>query len=109
MLKEGQECCYDDNGNLTIAQINGGSVNKYAPKDYSSSVDHIREDILPYIYCCKAGKFSRCDKYYQRRPSDNGARYQPPPPGTIVVCVCAYRVPTKDSCDNKTNIIKSVV
>ena len=89
MLKEGQECCYDDDGNLTIGQTDGGSVNKYAPKDYKSSVDHIREDILPYIYCCKAGSLlSQCSNYYQRRPSDNGAKYQPPPPGTIVVCVC---------------------
>ena len=110
MLKEGQECCYNDNGNLTIGQINGGSVNKYAPKDYKSSVDHIREDILPYIYCCKADKFSQCDKYYQRRPSDNGARYQPPPPGMIVVCIymCMYGN-HKRSCYRKTNVIKSVL
>ena len=58
-------------------------MNKFAPKDYKSSIDHIREDILPYIYCCKAGKFSMCDSYYQRRPSDNGAKYQPPPPGIV--------------------------
>lgn len=49
-LKEGQECCYDDDGNLTIGQSNGGSVNKFAPKDYKSGVDHMREDILPYVY-----------------------------------------------------------
>lgn len=58
-------------------------MNKFAPKDYKSSVDHIREDILPYIYCCKAGMLSMCDSYYQRRPSDKGDRYQPPPPGTV--------------------------
>ena len=99
MLKEGQECCYDDNGNLTIEQPNGGSVNKFAPKDYKSNIDHIREDILPYIYCCKAGKdHSLCANYYKRRPSDDGARYQPPLPGTVVMHVYIHRIGTSPIC-----------
>ena len=98
MLKEGQECCYDDNGNLTIEQPNGGSVNKFAPKDYKSSIDHIREDILPYIYCCKAGIHSQCANYYKRRPSDDGARYQPPLPGTVAMHVLNHRISTSPVC-----------
>ena len=35
------------------------------------------------MWCCK-GEFSNCrDTYYRFRPSDDGSRYMPPPPGEI--------------------------
>jgi len=42
--------------------------------------EHIREDIIPYLYCC-LGPQNSCLDYYKYRPSDNGARYSPAPPG----------------------------
>ena len=55
----------------------GGSVDKVSPLNV---FDHLKEDVLPAIYCC-FGPFSNCDAYYQKRPSDNGERYNPPNPG----------------------------
>jgi hypothetical protein len=78
----GQECCYNSQG-LVVGPPGGGSVNRQAPVDFMSSVKHITEDFIPFLYCCKAGQYSQCDKYYQKRPSDDGTRYQPPPPACI--------------------------
>ena len=41
---------------------------------------HLVQDVLPYIYCCFLPQ-SDCAAYYRHRPSDNGSRYNPPPPG----------------------------
>ena len=41
---------------------------------------HFLHDVLPYLLCCKAGIFSDCGEYYNKRPSDNGIDFSPPPP-----------------------------
>ena len=76
----GQECCYNSQS-LVVGPPGGGSVNLQPSVDFMSSVKHITEDFIPFLYCCKAGQYSQCDKYYEKRPSDDGTRYQPPPPG----------------------------
>ena len=58
----------------------GGSVDKVAPG--VNKIDHFWEDVIPYIYCCKGDegiKKTRCDLYYEHRPSDDGSNFQQPP------------------------------
>ena len=76
----GQECCYNSEGNLVVGSRSGGSINRFAPVDFDSFNQHIQHDIIPYIYCC----LGSCRKYYERRPSDDGLNYHPPPPGECV-------------------------
>ena len=40
---------------------------------------HFGRDVLPWFACCELS--NNCDKYYQRRPSDDGKRYVPPAVG----------------------------
>ena len=71
----------------------GGSVDKVAPSGkgldyYKMVLDHYQEDVIPYIYCCKGDfivKKTRCDLYYEHRPSDDGSNFQPPIPGTFMI------------------------
>lgn len=81
----GQQCCYI-NGNLVVGN-SGGSVDKVAPSDVFG---HIREDIIPSVFCCR-GEASDCSTYYRHRPSDNGSTFNPPNPGNKLVC--DFRVP----------------
>jgi len=78
----GQQCCYDKNGNLLTGQPSGGTVDRFAPNTFTGKLRHLRHDVLPYIYCCK-GEFKdyTCVKYYEKRPSDNGSRFNLQPPG----------------------------
>ena len=72
----GQQCCYKGDS-LAIGSCSGGSYDVVSPeKDF---LNHQRKDVLPYLTCCKFSK--NCGKYYQRRPSDDGKRYIPPPVG----------------------------
>ena len=78
----GQQCCYDNNGNLATGQPGGGTVDSYAPNNLTGSLNHLRNDILPYVYCCKGElKEYTCDMYYKKRPSDDGSRFILQPPG----------------------------
>ncbi|XP_065911625.1 protein mesh-like isoform X3 [Dysidea avara] len=78
----GQQCCYDDGGELVVGPPGGGTVDLYAPTSWTSTLSHFTHDVLPFIYCCK-GAFSNCDLYYQKRPSDNGKRYILKPPAFV--------------------------
>ena len=73
----GQECCYNAQGNLVVGSPGGGSVNRFAPVDYTSFLRHIEEDLIPYLYCCPES----CIQYFTCRPSDDGTNYEPPLPG----------------------------
>ena len=75
----GQQCCYDDRGRLITGPPGGGTVDLVSPD--VSFVRHFVDDVIPFLLCCKAGIFSNCDEYYEHRPSDNGARFDPPIPG----------------------------
>ena len=79
----GNQCCYDQQGNIIVGPPGGGTVDRVAPG--RSKIDHFFEDVLPFIWCCK-GEFSNCrDTYYRYRPSDDGSRYMPAPPGEILL------------------------
>lgn len=75
--RAGQQCCYNQDGDLVVDSPSGGSVNRFAPVDTISYFQHIQHDLLPNTYCCP----QYCDAYYKKRPSDTGERYQPPLPG----------------------------
>ena len=75
----GQQCCYDELGNLVVGAPGGGSVDQVS-EDVSES-QHFTVDVLPFVLCCKT-QFPDCAKYYERRPSDDGSRFNPPPPGS---------------------------
>ena len=70
----GQQCCYNDTGNLVVGSPNGGFVNCFAPVDLDSFYKHIEHDVIPNVYCCP----DTCASYYMKRPSDNGNKYRPP-------------------------------
>lgn len=59
-----------------------GTVDRQAPDGtLLGTAKHFLHDVAPFLLCCKAGEYSDCDKYQDHRPSDNGSRYNPPPPG----------------------------
>ena len=86
----GQQCCYNGNS-LLVGPPAGGTLDVVSPD--KSTLGHMRRDVLPWFVCCK---FSRnCEKYYQRRPSDDGSRYDPPQFGKYFNyyfrCLVVYR------------------
>ena len=84
----GQECCYNAEDNLVVGSQSGGSVNRFAPVDFDSFYQHIQHDIIPYVHCCPRA----CREYYIRRPSDDGTRYRPLPPGDYAVTYQAFSI-----------------
>ena len=82
----GQQCCYRENGNLVKGEPSGGSVDIMSPNvDYNR---HLSDDIVPYLYCCKtAAGTSKCNEYYQWRPSGEERGYVLPIPGTTLFCL----------------------
>ena len=58
----------------------GGNVDHVAPD--LKLLSHFIDDVIPYLLCCKAGQFSKCTTFYEKRPSDRGFDFSPPrPPG----------------------------
>ena len=78
----GQQCCYDDDGQLVVGPPGGGTVDLYAPTGFTGKGLHFYHDVRPFYYCCK-GEFSDCREYYKHRPSDDGSRYVLQPPGIV--------------------------
>lgn len=85
-MGSGQQCCYRENGDLLTEARSGGTVNSVAPIGLTNSVRHFYDDIIPAVFCCKGHideTMNPCSIYYEHRPSDNGSRYNPPPPGML--------------------------
>ena len=83
-MGSGQQCCYRQNGNLIVGPGSGGTVDLIAPNSFTNSVRHYYDDIIPAVFCCNGHESESsvtCEFYYSNRPSDNGSRYNPPPPG----------------------------
>lgn len=93
----GQQCCYDNVGNLLIGAPGGGSVD-FVSQDVNPTQHHV-VDIEAQILCCK-GAFPDCNKYYERRPSDDGSRFNPPLPGTTCALSIADRFLHFHFCSN---------
>ena len=66
----------------------GGSLNRVHPKVGLPVLSHFFHDKVPYHDCCQQSH--NCDKYYEKRPSDDSSSYVPPQPGNqkLVLCWC---------------------
>ena len=79
----GQQCCYTGIGNL-LGPPNGGSLDRFHIEEGIPVFSHFFHDILPYLDCCVLSEnFGICEKYFEKRPSDDGSRYAPPRPGNL--------------------------
>ena len=57
-------------------------MDRISPDIGTGLVRHFIEDVIPYLLCCKAEQFSKCNTFYGKRPSDRGFDFSPPrPPG----------------------------
>ena len=78
----GQHCCYDKSGNLITGPPSGGTVDKWS--EVIDPAKHFQDDVQPFLLCCK-GELPHCDKYYKRRPSDDGSRFNPRPCSKLII------------------------
>ncbi|XP_073244634.1 uncharacterized protein [Porites lutea] len=76
----GQQCCYNSFGNLMMGKPNAGSLDRVHPNAGLPVISHFFHDLVPYQDCCRLS--DSCDKYYEKRPSDDGSKYQAPRPAT---------------------------
>ncbi|CAH3144389.1 unnamed protein product [Pocillopora meandrina] len=76
----GQQCCYSRPGNLMIGPQNGGSLDRYHIEAGVPALSHFFQDLVPYLDCCLLS--DNCERYFEKRPSDDGSRYVPPRPAT---------------------------
>ncbi|RNA00948.1 sushi domain-containing 2-like [Brachionus plicatilis] len=72
----GQQCCYNSQNDLIVGPPGGGTLDMAHAEE--KPISHFFEDVVPYFYCCKFS--DNCDKYYEKRPSDDGSRWTPPTP-----------------------------
>ena len=72
----GQQCCYQRSGDraLLVGPSGGGIWQQVSPS--RNFWGHILKDVLPWYSCCIQRNL--CDRVYQKRPSDDGSRYDPP-------------------------------
>ena len=75
----GQQCCYNNFGNLMMGKPNAGSLDRVHPNAGLPVISHFFHDLVPYQDCCRLS--DSCEKYYEKRPSDDGSKYQAPRPG----------------------------
>ena len=78
-----QECCYGNGGNLIAGIPNGGTTKRVSKA--INRVEHFWEEVRPFLLCC-GGLAPNCGLYFDRRPSDNGSRFNPPTPGVSWLC-----------------------
>ncbi|XP_022783564.1 sushi domain-containing protein 2-like [Stylophora pistillata] len=76
----GQQCCYNEQGNLMIGPKNGGSLDRVHIRAGVPVFSHFFHDLMPYSDCCLFSE--NCGKYFEKSPSDNGINYEPPRPAT---------------------------
>ena len=69
-----QQCCYSSNGSLLVGPPSGGSL--HIPHRETDILSYFNENIKPYFWCCIHSQ--NCNLYHERRPSDNGSRWQEP-------------------------------
>ena len=79
----GQQCCYNQQGNLLGSLNGGGSLDRFHIEAGVPVFSHFFNDLVPYLDCCLLAKTPKvtCEKYFEKRPSDNGSGYVPPRPG----------------------------
>ena len=75
----GQQCCYNEQGNLLVGPPNGGSLDRVHVEVGVPVFSHFFHDLVPHWDCCLLS--ASCGKYFEKRPSDDGSNYEPPRPG----------------------------
>ena len=88
----GQECCYNKQGNLIVGPLNGGSLDRVHTDEGLPVFSHFFHDLVPYWDCCMWS--DNCDKYFEKRPSDDGAKYIPVRPGKNVFFMTDIKMTT---------------
>ena len=84
----GQQCCFDSNGDIIVGPPGGGTADLVAPTDWQSTIAHFAFDVVPYFLCC-TGHFKNCNRYYNKRQSDDCSDWpERPPPGTHNSYIC---------------------
>lgn len=56
-----------------------GSLDRVHPNAGLPVISHFFHDLVPYQDCCRLT--NNCEKYFDKRPSDDGSQYQAPRPG----------------------------
>ncbi|XP_077984839.1 sushi domain-containing protein 2-like [Glandiceps talaboti] len=87
-MNAGQQCCYDNSGNLldgpdgggTAHRIHHGGISPFKMAGTVPYLSHYLTDLLPWELCCSLFDL-QCNLYYRKRPSDLCQEYQPPTPG----------------------------
>ena len=75
----GRQCCYTARGNLKLGPPTGGSLNRFNTEAGVPTFSHFFQDHVPFVDCCLSS--DKCERYFEKRPSDDSSRYKPPRPG----------------------------
>lgn len=62
-----------------VGPQNGGSLDRVHIEAGVPVLFHFFHDLVPYLDCCLLS--DNCAKYYEKRPSNDGSKYEPPRPG----------------------------
>ena len=62
-----------------VGPQNGGSLDRVHIESGVPVLSHFFHDLVPYLDCCLLSE--NCAKYFEKRPSDDGSKYEPPRPG----------------------------
>ena len=62
-----------------VGPLNGGSLDRFHIEAGVPVFSHFFHDLVPYLDCCLLS--DNCGKYFEKRPSDDGSKYEPPRPG----------------------------
>ena len=68
-----------ERGNLKLGPPTGGSLNRFNTEAGVPTFSHFFQDHVPFVDCCLSS--DKCERYFEKRPSDDGSRYKPPRPG----------------------------
>ncbi|XP_078657568.1 sushi domain-containing protein 2-like isoform X2 [Branchiostoma floridae x Branchiostoma belcheri] len=66
----GQQCCYKQDGSLLTDGPGRGTPDRIHS---DSPLGHFKEDVYPYYVCCRYS--NNCDKYFEKRPANDGTGY----------------------------------
>ena len=68
-----------------VGPLNGGSLDRFHIEAGVPVFSHFFHDLVPYLDCCLLS--DNCGKYFEKRPSDDGSKYEPPRPGINMICL----------------------
>ena len=66
-----------------VGSVNRGSLDRFHIEAGVPVLSHFSHDLVPYLDCCLFS--DNCGKYFEKRPSDDGSKYEPPRPGILLL------------------------